>query len=107
MERGGGAAALGFGRGFAAAVLGLAAVFVLAFAFGFALAAVFGLAVAFGAAVASAVVVRGARLELRRVGRLSGRLPKTSWSPVFAGSVEAMARIVPELRKRRRWVTAS
>jgi hypothetical protein len=82
---------LGFGRGFAAVVLGLAAVFALAFAFGFGFAAVFGLAAVFGAAVASAVVALGARLELRRVGRLLGRLPKTSWSPVFAGSVEAIA----------------
>jgi len=81
--------------------LGLAAVF------GFAVAFAFGLAAVFGVAVASAAAVRGARLALRRVGRLLGRLPKTSWSPVFAGSVEAMAGLCLKVRKRRRSVTAS
>jgi len=83
----------------------LAAVFGLALAFGF--AAVFGFAVAFVGAVPSVELVRAARLVLRRCGRLLGRLPKTSWSPVFAGSVEAMAGLCLKVRKRRRSVTAS
>ncbi|MGZ4275246.1 MAG: hypothetical protein ACXVFN_04025 [Solirubrobacteraceae bacterium] len=84
------AAARGFGAGLA---------------FGFADAVAFAGVVRFG--LAEAAPPADDRFALRRVGRLSGRLRKTSWSPGLAGSLEAMAELCPKCGKRRPPVTAS